>query len=78
MAVVRRMRGYVPVVLLINGSNQNVTVDASSWLNIPERMNVYVSSVYSNIPKGIMVNTGKLSLPGAATVILGNGTKMNF
>ncbi|XP_063989144.1 alpha-glucosidase-like [Diachasmimorpha longicaudata] len=70
LSVIRRLSDSPPVVLLINFLNTPVTVDAAAWLNIPQTLRVYTSSVGSRIPTDVELNTTKLTLPGAASVIL--------
>lgn len=70
LAVVRRLKGRDPVVLLINFSYNTVVIDFRSWLNVPECLTIYVSSVQSGMQWGQDVDTTNLALPGAATVIL--------
>ncbi|KAJ8681865.1 hypothetical protein QAD02_017657 [Eretmocerus hayati] len=68
--IVRRLKGYRPIVLLINFSDTTSEIDAKSWLNIPKKMKVYTASVMSGLRKDDKFNTSRLTLPGAATVIL--------
>uniref|UniRef100_A0A6V7LVJ2 alpha-glucosidase n=1 Tax=Bracon brevicornis TaxID=1563983 RepID=A0A6V7LVJ2_9HYME len=70
LAVVRRMLGSEPVVLLINFSPYTVVVDARTWMNIPEELEVFASSVGSGIPSGVMMDTTEVNLPPSASVIL--------
>ncbi|XP_044018104.1 alpha-glucosidase-like [Aphidius gifuensis] len=68
--VVRRQAGQSPVVLLINFNDVSTLADAASWMNVPDQMKVYVSSIGSNIQIGATVNTNRIILPAAASVIL--------
>ncbi|XP_063989170.1 maltase 2-like [Diachasmimorpha longicaudata] len=70
LGVVRRLPDASPVVLLINFSDINVVVDASTWLNVPEELNVYVVSVGVDIAAGTRVNATAFKIPPAASVIL--------
>lgn len=70
LGIVRRLSGLAPVVLLINFSELTVVIDAATWLNIPELLHVYISSVYSSIIPDVRVNTTSLSLSGGASIIL--------
>lgn len=70
LAVVRRLSGYKPVVLLINFSNKSVNIDAVGWLNIPEKMHIAVASAKSGLKDGVPVDTNNLIIPEAASVIL--------
>lgn len=70
LGVARRLPGAVPVVLLINFSESSVVVDARTWMNIPEQLIVYTSSVDSKIPSSVRMDTSAVNLPGAASVIL--------
>ncbi|XP_034948195.1 alpha-glucosidase-like [Chelonus insularis] len=70
LGVVRRLPDIPPVVLLINFSETTVVVDARTWMNIPEQLTVYASSVGSNIPSEVTMDTTEINLPGAASVIL--------
>lgn len=70
LAVVRRLQGERPVVLLMNFEDHYVTIDANLWLNIPESLQVYAASVTSGFETGRQLFTTYLSLPGGASVIL--------
>ena len=70
MAVIRRLPGQEPIVLLINFDDEAVQVNVREQLNIPKKMSVYVASVKSGIKSGEVINTAKFSIPGAASVIL--------
>lgn len=72
LAVVRRLKDFSPVVLLLNVSDQSVKIDASLRLNVPDRMPVYTASVHSGLQKSSLLNMKELILPGAATVIFGD------
>ena len=70
LGVVRRLKGTSPVALLINTSDKDTVVDASSWLNIPKQLVVYTASVDSKINVGTSINGNVVKLPGSASVIL--------
>lgn len=70
LGVVRRLPDVPPVVLLVNFSETTVIVDARTWMNIPEQLTVYASSVESNIPCEVTMDTTEVNLPAAASVIL--------
>lgn len=71
LGVVRRLTDAPPVILLINFSEASVIVDASTWLNVPEALTVYLSSVGAEITAGAKFNGTAVKLPGAASVIFG-------
>ncbi|KAJ8673808.1 hypothetical protein QAD02_005070 [Eretmocerus hayati] len=70
LAIVRRLVDLEPITLLINFNDSDVEIDAKSWLNIPEKVQIYTASVSSGLKKGEEFHTSKLRLPGAASVIL--------
>ncbi|XP_043269070.1 alpha-glucosidase-like [Venturia canescens] len=70
LGVVRKDPDLGLVALLINFSESTVVVDARTWMNIPDELFVYASSVHSGIPSGVTMDTTVLNLPGAASVIL--------
>ena len=71
LGIVRRLPSIsTPVVLLINFSKYNIRVDARTWLNIPEIMEVNVASVESKFTIGSRVNTAALILTGSGSIIL--------
>ncbi|KAJ8681867.1 hypothetical protein QAD02_017659 [Eretmocerus hayati] len=70
LAVVRRLKGQNPITLLINFSDMPVEIDARTWLNIPEEMEVDVASVWSGVAAGTKVNSTMVQLRGAASLIL--------
>lgn len=70
LGVVRRFPAAPPVVLLINFSDKTDVVDARTWMNIPEQLTVFVSSVGSNIPSDVRMDTTEIYLPAGASVIL--------
>ncbi|XP_012283007.1 maltase 2 [Orussus abietinus] len=70
LGIVRRLKDSPPVVILVNFSDSPTVVDAQSKLEIPQELSVYTASVYSKIQAGSPVDTSKLSLPGAASVVL--------
>lgn len=69
LGVVRRYNKSV-VTLLINFADEAVTVDARTWLNIPEQLIVYAPSVDSNLVAGSSADTPHFTVPGSASVIL--------
>lgn len=70
LGIVRRKLNNSLFVLLINFLDTPITIDAVSWMNLPEIMSVYVSSLETKIPAGTQVNTSKLLLTGAASIII--------
>ncbi|XP_051160996.1 maltase 2-like [Leptopilina boulardi] len=70
LAVIRRLDKKLPIVLLINTSDRDAVVDASSWLNIPRQMYAYIASVDSKIVSGTRIDTKLLRIPGSASLIL--------
>ncbi|XP_058791295.1 maltase 1-like [Phymastichus coffea] len=70
LAVIRKMPGQRSIVLLINFANKSITLDARTWLNIPEKLEIYASSVSSGLQSGQTVDTTYLTLPRAASIIL--------
>lgn len=76
LGVVRRVPGST-VALLINFTNSSVRVDARTWLNIPEQLVVYVSSIGSNIKSGSSVDTTAYTLPATTSVVLVTPNVMN-
>lgn len=71
LAVIRRLpERDQPAVALINTASSSVTIDARSWLNIPERMRVHTASVKSGIMAERVMDTTRLVLPGAASIVL--------
>ncbi|XP_072759869.1 alpha-glucosidase [Anoplolepis gracilipes] len=69
LGVVRRLDASV-VALLVNFADTPVTVDARTWMNIPEQMIVYAPSVHSKIVVGSRVDTTRITVPGLASVVL--------
>ncbi|KAJ8682106.1 hypothetical protein QAD02_017898 [Eretmocerus hayati] len=70
LGIVRRLEGHRPITLLINFSNSLTKIDAQSWLNIPEGVVVYTTSLGSGLEKGTTLNSSKLELKGAVSVVL--------
>lgn len=72
LAIVRRLPEQRPVVLLINFDDGPVKIDARAWLNIPEKLLLYVASIKSGLELDAskQVDTTNFNLPGAASVIL--------
>ncbi|XP_012222970.1 alpha-glucosidase [Linepithema humile] len=69
LGVVRRRNKSV-VTLLINFADEPVTVDARTWLNIPEELIIYAPSVDSNLVAGSRADTTHFTVPGSASVVL--------
>lgn len=69
LGVVRRHNTSV-VALLVNFADTPVTVDARTWMNIPEQLIVYASSVHSKLLAGLRVDTTNITVPGSASVVL--------
>jgi len=70
LGVVRRLKNRSPIVLLVNHNDFSVTVNLTSHTILPEKMVVYVASVASRIEVGVSVDTDRINLPSAASVIL--------
>ncbi|XP_053984597.1 alpha-glucosidase-like [Hylaeus volcanicus] len=68
LGVVRR-QGSDVVVLLINLADSPSIVNAKAKLNLPAELILHIASIGSNLPVGTLVNTTKLNLPGAASVV---------
>ncbi|XP_076162223.1 alpha-glucosidase [Ptiloglossa arizonensis] len=71
LGVVRRY-GTNVVALLINFSDNEITVDAKTKLNLPTNLSIYTASVNSNLRNEAKVDPAELNLPGAATVVYTN------
>lgn len=69
LGVVRR-HGASVVALMVNFADTSVTVDARTWMNIPEQLIVYAPSVHSKLLAGSRVDTTRITVPGAASVVL--------
>uniref|UniRef100_A0A6V7LS29 alpha-glucosidase n=1 Tax=Bracon brevicornis TaxID=1563983 RepID=A0A6V7LS29_9HYME len=69
LAIVRRLPGTSPVVLLLNFSSNDVIADFSAWLNSPRVMTVYTASVGSGIQPGKFHNLTSFRLAPSAAVI---------
>jgi len=69
LGVVRRLERSV-VALLVNFADTPISVDARTWMNIPEQLIVYAPSVYSNLRAGSRVDTTRITVPGSASVVL--------
>ncbi|XP_011875707.1 PREDICTED: maltase 1-like [Vollenhovia emeryi] len=69
LGVVRR-HGASVVALMVNFANTPVTVDARTWMNIPEQLIVYAPSVHSEMLAGSRVDTTCIAMPGSASVVL--------
>lgn len=70
LGVVRRLSGKSPIVLLINFNDSHTLVDVSSVITVPDKMTVYAASVGSNVKTDTSLDTNRINLPGAATIIL--------
>ncbi|XP_014469542.1 PREDICTED: alpha-glucosidase-like [Dinoponera quadriceps] len=69
LGAVRRHDASI-VALMVNFDNSPVTVDARAWMNIPERLIVYASSVDSKLLAGTYVDTTRVTMPASASVVL--------
>lgn len=70
LGVVRRLGNRPPIVLLVNFSDNSVTVNVTGRMGLPGKMIVYVASVASRVEVGASIDTDRACLPGAASVIL--------
>lgn len=69
LGVVRRLGDSV-VALMVNFADTPLTVDARTWMNIPEQLIVYAPSVYSKLVAGSRVDTTRITVPASASVVL--------
>lgn len=69
LGVIRRYESSV-VAVLVNFADTPVTVDARTWMNIPEQLVVYAPSVDSKIVPGSRVDTTNMTVPGSASIVL--------
>ncbi|KAJ8681090.1 hypothetical protein QAD02_016877 [Eretmocerus hayati] len=69
LSIVREIKGQRPVVLLINFSTMPIKIDARSWLDIPDEMEVYIGSVPSGLKSGHKMDMSDLELLGGVSVI---------
>lgn len=69
LGMVRRLDRSV-VALLVNFADKPVTVDARTWMNIPEQLIVYAPSVHSKLRAGTRVDTTRITVPGSASILL--------
>ncbi|XP_011645433.1 maltase 1-like [Pogonomyrmex barbatus] len=69
LGVIRRYETSV-VMLLVNFDENPVVVDVRTWLNIPENLIVYASSVDSDLNQGSHVDVANVALEGAVSVVL--------
>lgn len=69
LGVVRR-HGASVVTLMVNFADTPVTVDARTWMNIPEQLIVYAPSVHSSLLTGSRVDTTRITVPGSASIVL--------
>ncbi|XP_058791296.1 maltase 1-like [Phymastichus coffea] len=70
LAVIRRNPSGKIVALLINFDDSSVTINAKIWLNIPVKMKIYMASVKSGLQPDKEYDMTKLTIPGAASIIL--------
>lgn len=70
LSVIRRLKNRSPIVLFVNLNYKSVIVDLTPYMNLPKKMIVHVASVASQIDVGESINTDRISLPSAASVIL--------
>lgn len=70
LGVVRRLGNRSPIAILVNLNDISVIVNVTSPMNLPEKMFVYVASVASRIEVGKSIDTDRVNLPPAASVIL--------
>lgn len=64
-----RRHGASVVTPMINFADEPVTaVDARTWMNIPEQLIVYASSVHSELLAGSYVDATRISVPGSTSV----------
>ncbi|GAB1859915.1 alpha-glucosidase [Camponotus japonicus] len=69
LGIIRRYKSSV-VAVLVNFADTPVTVDARTWMNIPEQMTIYVSSVHSKLVPASPVDTTNMTVPGSASIVL--------
>ncbi|XP_020284644.1 maltase 2-like [Pseudomyrmex gracilis] len=69
LGAVRRLDASV-VALMVNFADTPVTVDARTWMNIPEQLIVYAPSVLSGLLAGSRVDTTRITMPASASVVL--------
>lgn len=69
LGIIRRYKSSV-VAVLVNFADTPVTVDARTWMNIPEQMIIYVSSVHSKLVPASPVDTTNMTVPGSASIVL--------
>lgn len=69
LGVVRRHDASV-VALMVNFADTPITVDARTWMNIPEQLIVYAPSVHSKLLAGTRVDTTRITVPVSASVVL--------
>lgn len=77
LGVVRRLETSSPVALLINMGTGDESVDAHTWLNIPEELIIYTASVGSQIQPNTKVNTSALRLPGSSSLFLASKSQID-
>ncbi|XP_043479563.1 maltase 2-like [Leptopilina heterotoma] len=77
LGVVRRLETSSPVALLINMGTGDESVDAHTWLNIPEELIIYTASVGSQIQPNTKVNTSALRLPGSSSLFLATKSQID-
>ncbi|XP_020284643.1 alpha-glucosidase-like [Pseudomyrmex gracilis] len=69
LGVVRRHNASV-VALMVNFADTPVTVDARTWMNIPEQLIVYAPSVRSRLQAGSRADTTRITVPASASIVL--------
>lgn len=62
--------GASVVALMINFADTSVIADARTWMNIPEQLIVYASSVHSKLLAESRICTTRITMPGSALVVL--------
>lgn len=77
LGIVRRMEDSSPVALLINMGIKVESVDAHTWLNIPEELITYIASVDSQIQPNTKVNTSALKIPASASLFLASKSQID-
>ncbi|CAK9823385.1 Maltase 2 [Anthophora retusa] len=68
LSVVRR-QGQTTVAFLMNVSDNPVTINASSILNLPTQLKIFAASVGSNLRPGNWALMSNLVIPGSASVV---------
>jgi len=55
---------------MVNFFDTPITVDARTWMNIPEQLIVYAPTVHSEMLTGLRVDTTRITMSGSASVVL--------